>query len=140
MQKVTTQSVFDSIKQDFGCSVGLTREDHELCAAREHSSQQRSSDHCKKKYICFLRYSGHCGTSNTGRLAYILNPDKKNSYNVILRVHVVVGDETESREMQLTLPPASKLGLSCTKTFSTPEAALCYTIIKEKLGTDETFA
>lgn len=140
MQKVTTQSVFDSIKQDFGCSVGLTREDYELCAAREHSSQQNSPEYCRGKHICFLRYSGHCGASNTGRLAYILNPDKKNSYDVILRVHVVVGEETESREMQLTLPPASKLGLSCTKTFSNPEAALCYTILQEKKGVDDAFA
>jgi hypothetical protein len=65
---------------------------------------------------------------------------KKNSYDIILRVHVVVGEETESREMPLTLPPASKLGLSCTKTFSNPEAALCYTIIQEKKGVDDAFA
>ena len=133
MQHLTPQEIFDIISQDFGSIVRFTEADRVLCDERENKFNNRSPEDYRCKYQCFLRYDGCCGAHNTGRIAYLINPNHEEKFEVTLNVYVKIGEETVSREVLLTLPPSTKLGLSCTKTFTQPEATLRFTILSENI-------
>jgi len=133
MLNLTPQEVFDLIAQDFGRTTEITEADCALCRERTQKLSEMPDEERECAHYCFLRYEGSCGAHKTGRIAYLLNPDPEATYEVTLRVHVHIDDEKETREIQLTLPPSTKMGLSCTKTFTRPEATLCFTIVKETI-------
>jgi hypothetical protein len=133
MQNFTPQEIFELISQNFGSNMRFTEADRVLCDERENKFNNQSPQDHQCKHQCFLRFEGCCGAHNTGRIAYLLNADHKAKFEVTLNVHVTMGEKTFSREILLTLPPSTKLGLSCTKTFTQPEATLRFTILNENI-------
>lgn len=133
MENLTPQEVFDLIAQDFGSHIRLTEGDYALCAERTKKFKELPQEERLCAHLCFLRYEGQCGAHKTGRIAYLLNPDHEATFEVTLRVHVCINDQKTTREVLLRVPPVTKLGLSCTKTFTRPEATLCFTILEEKI-------
>ncbi|KAF1076244.1 hypothetical protein MKHDV_01265 [Halodesulfovibrio sp. MK-HDV] len=133
MQHLTPQEIFDVISQDFGSKVRFTEADRVLCDDRKNKCNNQSPQDHQSKHQCFLRYDGCCGAHNTGRIAYLINPDHEKKFEITLNVHVTIDEETFSRELLLVLPPSTKLGLSCTKTFTQPEATLRFTILTENI-------
>lgn len=131
MQYQNPQEIFDLVTQNLGCTVECSAADLKLCADKlqEFKMLPKEEQHCN--CLCFLRYEGCCGANDTGRIAYLMNPDKEATFEITLRVDLCIEEEKDERELQLILPPNTKLGLACTKTFTIPECSLCFSIQKE---------
>ncbi|SIO25959.1 hypothetical protein [Halodesulfovibrio marinisediminis] len=131
MQGITIEGIFDLITKNFGCPVQLTETDRKLCTMRMQEFKALSKEEQRCNCLCFLRYEGCCGMHDTGKIAYLINPALETKFEITLRVHVTVENDKDTREMLLTLPPTTKLGLACTKVCNKPEGCLSFSIFDE---------